>query len=105
MSAFDARVRVGSAGVGVIKENDDTPAYEAELALNLMGIAPVGPGQAIPIPFGTIRVPLDTGSVDALIQQLQEAREQMAERPPQVETATNLSEADRLAKITQGLHG
>jgi hypothetical protein len=102
MSAFDARIRVGQAGVQVLKESEDGPAYEAELHLGIMTLAPVGPNQVLPIPVGGLRVPFDIDAVDNLIQELIGAKEQMSRRP-NIEVASSLEGVDRAAQFHETL--
>lgn len=104
MSAFDATLRIGEASVQLNKQDDDSPAYEAQLVLGLMALAPIGPEQALPIPLGTLRCPLGYEAVESLIDNLTKALEQMSRRP-NIVTATSLEGADRAAEFQQGLRG
>lgn len=80
MSAFDATIRVGEASVQVL-EDEQGRSFEAHLILGVLAVAPVGPGQAIPIPLGILRIPLDKNSTHQLSKSLQEAEEKLQERP------------------------
>lgn len=102
MSAFDATLRVGEASVQLQKENDDAPAYEAQLVLGLLALAPVAPDQALPIPLGTLRCPLNLDAIESLIDSLSRARDQMS-RKPNIAIASSLEGVDRAAEFQQGL--
>lgn len=102
MSAFEAKIRVGEAGIQLNRENDDELALEAELVLGIVTFAPVGPNQVIPVPFGALRVPLDKAAVEALAKQLNEAAEQMKDRP-NIEVANSLAGVEQAAQFQQGL--
>lgn len=102
MSAFDIQVNVAAINVALVKDNPENPdeqATSAELALGLASFFPVGPGQFQPIPFGTVRAPLDKVAIDNLIAQLQEASDQMKERS-KIEIANDVSQAEALANAT-----
>jgi hypothetical protein len=103
MSAFDMTVRVGNASVVLVEADDgNDKAVEAQMILGVLALAPIQPGQALPIPLGQLRVPLDKASIDALISELQQASGQMRERSS-VAVAHDLSEVERAAKFHQGL--
>lgn len=102
MSAFDAKIRVAEVGIQLNRESEDELALEAEMILGVMAVAPVGPGQAIPVPLGTLRVPLDKNSVVSLGEQFTKAAEQMKE-PSKLEVASSLEGVEQAAKITEGL--
>lgn len=71
MSLFEATIRVVETDVEVIGGENDVH-YEQALVLHTATLAPVGPNQAILVPIGTVKVPLDKDSTDKLIKQLQE---------------------------------
>ena len=103
MSAFDMTVRVGNASVVPVEPDDGgDKAVEAQMILGVLALAPIQPGQALPIPLGQLRVPLDKASIDALISELQQVSGQMRERS-NVTVAHDLSEVERAAKFQQGL--
>lgn len=99
MSAFDATIRVGEAGVESV-EGPDGKAYEGQLVLGLMTVVPVGPQQLLPVPFGTIRVPLNKQSCQNLIESLQALEESLEERS-NIEVATNLGAVEKAAQQAQ----
>lgn len=102
MSAFEARIRVGEAGVQLVRDNDDEKALEAELVLGIITLAPVGPGQVMPIPFGAIRVPFDKAAVDGLAKQFTEASAEMKEKS-NIEVAQSLEGVERAAAFSENL--
>lgn len=101
MSAFDVTVRVGELSVEAIT-HEDGKTVEAHILLGVISILPMGDGRFAPIPFGTVRAPVGKAAVGSLIKELQEVYERL-EEPSRIETATDLSEAERIAKVTQGL--
>lgn len=101
MSAFDATIRVGDVSLQLI-EDESGKSYEAQLILGVMALAPVGPNQAIPVPFGALRVPLDKKSTQDLIAQLQQADEQLSERV-NIDIAGSMAGVDQAAKLQAGL--
>jgi hypothetical protein len=101
MSAFDATIRVGEASVAVL-EDPQGKKTEAHLILGVLAVAPVGPGQAIPIPLGVLRVPVDKRSITQLRKELEQAEEQMEERSD-IQIATSLDGVDQAAQKVQNL--
>lgn len=101
MSAFDAKIRVGEASIETLRDPDGK-SYEAHLVLGVMAVAPVGPGQAIPVPLGILRVPLDKGSLKSLIVEFTKAHEDLDERSD-LAIATDLSSVERIAEQQAGL--
>ncbi len=102
MTAFDAKVRIGEAAIQLNRENEDELATEAELVLGVLTVAQVGPNQVLPIPFGTIRIPLDKSSVVTLSEQFAKAAEQMKDRP-NIEIASSLAGVDQAVAAQQDL--
>ena len=99
MSAFDATVRVGEAYVETRVE-EDGKAYEGHLVLGVMTVIPVGPQQLLPVPLGTLRVPLNKQSADSLIESLTSLRDELDERS-NLAVATDLSAVERAAQAAQ----
>jgi hypothetical protein len=99
MSAFDATIRVGEAGTEAIP-SEDGKLYEGQLVLGLLTVVPVGPQQLLPVPFGTVRVPLNKKSCGSLIESLQELYDSLEERS-NIEVATNLSAVEAAAQRAQ----
>jgi hypothetical protein len=102
MSAFDTKVRVGHAGIQLSQTEESELAQEAELVLGVVTFIQTGPDQMLPIPIGTLRIPMDKHFVDGLIDQLQQAAEQMKE-PSKIEIASDLSRAEQVADIQSKL--
>lgn len=102
MSAFDATIRVGEIQHELKREKPDGPAYAMDMILGMMTLAQVGPQQFMPIPFGVVRVPMDTEAVDSLIADLVEVREQMSTKP-NIAVAHSLEGVDKAAQFQQGL--
>lgn len=102
MSAFDMKVRVAEMAIQLNRQSDEELATEAELVLGIMAVTVVGPGQALPIPLGTVRVPLDKSSIEGLASQLTQAAEQMKDRP-NIEIATDMGAVERTAEFTEKL--
>lgn len=101
MSAFDARIRVAEAHIQVVRENDEAPAYEAELVLGVLTILPVE-GGVLPVPIGAFRVGLNKETVVALRDKLTDAAEEMSDKPD-ITIAKDLSGVDRVQEFQQGL--
>lgn len=104
MSAFDATINVGQVLIHLNRENDEEKAESGQLILLMHGVIPVGPGQLAPIPFGSLRVPVDKQFVDELIKDLQEASEQLKE-PSKIDIVNDIEAAERLAQFNDDLKG
>lgn len=106
MSAFEARVNIGSLGVRPIQDpnNPTAPAVQAELSLGIVSLIPAGDGQLMPIPFGMIHAGLDKRTIENLITELQKISTEMAE-PSKIVTASDLSGVDQMAKVADDLRG
>jgi hypothetical protein len=101
LSAFDATVRVASVFFQPI-ENEDGDIYDAHMILGVATLLPVGPDQVVPLPFGTLRVPLNHEALSDIEKQIAEVKE-LLKRRPQVETASSVAEAERLAEFQNSL--
>jgi hypothetical protein len=97
MSAFDATLNVSAIQAIPAGPQDENGKYvEAQLLLGVMTTVPVGPKQLMPIPVGGFRVPLDKGSVDDLIVELQKVSELLKERV-HIDVASNLAGVEQAA--------
>jgi hypothetical protein len=85
MSAFDATIRVIEADVEVIET--DGNLYEQQLLLITGALAPVGNNQAIQVPLGVLRIPLDYDSTQKLISKLSAAD---LKRRPDIQVASEI---------------
>jgi hypothetical protein len=101
MSAFEATIRVGEASVAPIPDPDGK-SYDAHLILGIMAVAPVGPGQALPIPLGILRVPLDKNALNSMAKEFTEVASKLDERSD-IAIATDLSSVERIAEQQAGL--
>lgn len=86
MSAFDATIRVIEVEVEV-PDAPESSLYEQQLLLITGALAPVGPNQAIQVPLGVLRIPLDYDSTKKLIDKLSEAN---LKRRPDIVTASEI---------------
>lgn len=103
MSAFDATIRVGQAYVQEIPD-ENGKTYEAQIVLGVITIAPIGNGQVLPVPVGTMRVPINKDSIKDLIGSLQEAYDKMDQRS-NIAVASDISQADKIAASQKMLGG
>jgi hypothetical protein len=107
MSAFDATIRVGEASIQPV-QGPDGKNHEVHLILGVLTVAPVGPGQLLPIPIGLVRVPLDYDALSGLIQAGQAALEDL-EKPSRLEVVTSPAAAEQAAqqakRFESGLRG
>lgn len=87
MTAFDATVRV--IGMEVELPDTDGPQYEQQLILITGALAPVGPNQAIQVPLGVLRIPLDHDSTKAIVEKLEA---NTLERRPDIQIASSIPE-------------
>lgn len=106
MSAFDMTLRVNDVAALAVPDADGRLS-EAQLLLSTLAITPVGVDehgreQMLPIPLGTIRAPISKATVKKLLDELQAVYDDLEDRTA-IQTASNMSEAERIAKITQGL--
>jgi hypothetical protein len=101
MSAFEATIRVGEASIEAI-QSPDGKTYDAHLILGVMAVAPVAPGQALPIPLGIVRVPLDKNALQSLAKEFTETADKLDERSD-LAIASDLSSVERIAEQQAGL--
>jgi hypothetical protein len=101
MTAFDTTLRVGEASLQPI-EDENGNVYEAQLVLGTITLLPVGPGQAVPMPIGAYRVPLNRDAIKALYEQFGQALEVIKERP-NIAIAGSMDGVEQAAQAQQGL--
>ena len=86
MAAFDATIRVIEIQVEV-PDAPENSLYEQQLLLVTGALAPVGQNQAIQVPLGILRIPLDYDSTNKLIEKLSEAD---LKRRPDIQVASEI---------------
>lgn len=103
MSAFETTLNIGSLGVQPL-EDENGKSTEAHLVMGVVSYIPTGPGQAVPLPLGLIRVPVDRNALKGFHEEIGRALEVVEERS-QVQVASSLDGVDKAAQFQANLRG
>lgn len=96
---FDTTYRIGDPTIQ-IQQDESGEAYEAQFVAPVLAIMPVGPGQGALIQMGILRFNVDKQMASNLAGGFSEAAEMLKTRS-QVQTASNMSEAEALAAMAK----
>lgn len=93
---FDTTLRIAPPFGVQLQQDERGDAYELHFIAAVAMLLPVGPGQAAPVQAGVLRLPMDKEMVDAAIEVLTEARDQLKVHS-NIAVAGSMNDADQIA--------